>query len=76
MDERIVQFIAALRAGGVRISLAESQDAFHAIEQMGVQNRDTFRLSLRSTLIKDAKDLPRFEQIFPLFFQPGGIPRC
>jgi uncharacterized protein with von Willebrand factor type A (vWA) domain len=74
MDQRIVQFIAALRAGGVRVSLAESEDAFHAIEQLGVQDRDTFRLSLRATLIKDSKDLPRFEKLFPLFFQPGEIP--
>jgi uncharacterized protein len=74
MDQRIVQFIAALRAGGVRISLAESEDAFHAIEQIGIQDRDTFRLSLRSTLIKDSKDLLHFDQLFPLFFQPGDIP--
>ena len=74
MDQRIVQFIAALRAGGVRVSLAESEDAFHAIEHMGIQDRDTFRISLRSTLIKDSRDIPRFEQLFPLFFQPGETP--
>ncbi len=27
MEERIVRFISALRAGGVRVSLAESADA-------------------------------------------------
>ena len=27
MEDRIVQFIAGLRAAGVRVSLAESQDA-------------------------------------------------
>ena len=62
MDQRIVQFIAALRAGGVRISLAESEDAFHAIEHLGIHNQDAFRLSLRTTLVKDFKDLPRFDQ--------------
>ena len=56
MDLRIVQFIAALRASGVRISLAESEDAFRAIEQMGVQEREAFRISLRATLVKDAED--------------------
>ena len=36
MEERIVRFITALRAGGVRVSLAESADAFRAVEQLGV----------------------------------------
>jgi uncharacterized protein with von Willebrand factor type A (vWA) domain len=57
MDQRIAQFIAALRASGVRVSLAESADAFKAIEEMGVKDRDTFRISLRTTLVKEAKDL-------------------
>jgi uncharacterized protein len=74
MDQRIVQFIAALRAGGVRISLAESEDAFHAIQHLGIHDPNTFRLSLRTTLVKDSKDLPRFDELFPLFFQPGEIP--
>jgi hypothetical protein len=47
MDARIVHFIAALRASGVRISLAESEDAMHAIDQLGVEDRELFRVSLR-----------------------------
>ncbi len=74
MDQRIVQFIAALRASGVRVSLAESKDAFEAIQHMGVAERETFRISLRSSLIKNAKDLPQFEQLFPLFFHSGQPP--
>lgn len=74
MDERIAQFIAALRASGVRISLAESADAFQAIEQLGVQDRDMFRLSLRSTLVKEARDLGTFEKLFPMFFQSSQPP--
>lgn len=74
MDQRIAQFIAALRASGVRISLAESADAFRAIEQMGVQDRDLFRISLRATLVKEASDLQIFEKLFPLFFQSSAPP--
>lgn len=70
MEERMVKFIAALRSAGVRISLAESADAFLAVDELGVQNRENFRLSLRSTLVKDATNLPVFEELFPLFF--GG----
>jgi uncharacterized protein with von Willebrand factor type A (vWA) domain len=68
MEDRIVRFIAALRAGGVRVSLAESADAFRAVENLGVEEREAFRLSLRATLVKDANSLPIFEELFPLFF--------
>ncbi len=39
-----------------------------AIEQLGVRDRDTFRLSLRSTLIKDAEAFPTFEELFERYF--------
>jgi len=68
MDERMIRFISALRASGVRISLAESADAFQAVDRIGVQDREQFRLSLRATLIKDAGCLPVFDELFPLFF--------
>jgi uncharacterized protein with von Willebrand factor type A (vWA) domain len=74
MENRIVKFIAALRGGGVRISLAESADAFVAVDNLGIQDREAFRLSLRATLVKEAKDLPTFEELFPLFFDGGDAP--
>ncbi|MEP7134055.1 MAG: VWA domain-containing protein [Chloroflexota bacterium] len=74
MESRILQLIAALRASGVRVSLAESAEAFSAVDLMGIQNREEFRLSLRATLIKDVKDLPTFEKLFPLFFGSGQPP--
>jgi uncharacterized protein len=75
MDQRIVQFIAALRASGVRVSLAESADAFQAIDELGVMDRDLFRIALRSTLVKESKDFPQFDRLFPLFFQTDEPPR-
>ena len=74
MEERIIQFISALRAKGVRVSLAESADAFSAVDSLGVQHRERFRLSLRATLIKDASDLPIFDELFPLFFGAAAAP--
>lgn len=74
MEERIVRFIAALRAGGVRVSLAESADALSAVDLLGVQDRETFKLSLRATLVKEMEGLPVFEELFPLFFGSGDIP--
>jgi uncharacterized protein with von Willebrand factor type A (vWA) domain len=75
MDQRIVQFVAALRASGVRVSLAESADAFQALEKMGISDRNTFRFTLRATLVKENKDQPIFEKLFPLFFQGTEPPR-
>lgn len=74
METRIVQFISALRASGVRVSLAESEDAFNAVNMMGIKSREDFRLSLRATLIKDAGGIPVFEELFPLFFGSSSVP--
>lgn len=74
MEERVLQFINALRNGGVRISLAESADAFRATREMGIMDRETFRLSLRSTLVKEVHGLPTFDELFPLFFDSADAP--
>jgi uncharacterized protein with von Willebrand factor type A (vWA) domain len=74
VDQRIVEFIAGLRAAGVRVSLAESADAFRAIEHLGIQDRDLFRAAMRTTLVKDATDTPTFERLFPIYFGSGGPP--
>jgi hypothetical protein len=74
MEERMIRFITALRAGGVRISLAESADAFRAVDMLGAQERNDFRLSLRSTLVKDANHLQVFDELFPLFFDTTDAP--
>src|SRR5512140_249773 len=74
MDQRIVEFVEGLRAAGVRVSLAESADAFRAIEHMGIADRDLFRSALRTTLVKDSVDTPTFERLFPLYFGGGGPP--
>ncbi len=74
MEDRIIKFISALRASGVRVSLAESADAFTAVQEIGIREREAFRLSLRSTLVKEAKDIPTFEELFPLFFDTSETP--
>ncbi len=74
MESRILQLISALRSSGVRISLSESSEAFSAVDLMGIHDREQFRLSLRTTLIKDARDLPIFDKLFPLFFGKGQPP--
>ncbi len=74
MDDRIVEFIQALRASGVRVSLAESADSMRAIQQMGITDRALFKAALRTTLVKEHADFPIYEQLFPAFFNVGTPP--
>ena len=72
MEQRVIEFIRGMRAAGVRISLAESIDAMHAVGVLGIQDKSIFRESLRATLVKDSDDRPVFEELFPLYFGGGG----
>ncbi|MBC8161238.1 MAG: VWA domain-containing protein [Roseiflexaceae bacterium] len=74
MDDRLVEFIAALRAAGVRVSIAESADALRAMAAAGIRDRELFRLALRSTLVKEVRDHEQFDELFPSFFGAGAPP--
>lgn len=74
MDKRMVDFIRALRAAGVRISLAESIDAMNGVDEVGVNDREQFRSAMKTTLVKEAKDHDKFEYFFPLFFSANQPP--
>lgn len=74
MDDRIIEFIAGLRAAGVRISVAESADALRAIAATGVIDRECFRIAIQATLVKEANDAKTFERLFPLYFGVGAPP--
>ena len=74
MDNRIVEFIRGLRAAGVRVSLAESVDALHAVETLGITDKEVFRSLLRTTLVKESSSFAAFEELFPLYFGSGGPP--
>lgn len=68
MEERILRFVGALRGRGVRVSLAESLEAFQAVQMLGIADKETFRISLRAAMIKDQPSLPIFDELFPMFF--------
>jgi len=69
MQKRMIEFVRALRAAGVRVSLAESQDAMFAVDHSGVRNQATFKSSMKATLVKNHRDQPIFDYFFPLFFK-------
>jgi uncharacterized protein with von Willebrand factor type A (vWA) domain len=68
MDDQLVRFIAHLRSAGVRISLAESQDAARALAQLPEMDPEWFRTALEATLVKEHTDQPIFDRLFPLYF--------
>lgn len=72
MDDRIIEFVRGLRAAGVRVSMAESVDAMRAVEVLGVTDKELFRQSMRTTLVKESDDFAVFEELFPLYFGSGG----
>jgi len=74
MEDRLIEFVQALRGAGVRVSLAESADCMRALEALGVEDREAFRSALRTTLVKEHPDFPTFDRLFPIFFSVGAPP--
>lgn len=74
MEQRMVEFIRALRAAGVRISISESQDAMFGVDEVGINDIEHFRDTMKATLVKEHRDQPTFEHFFPLFFSSNQPP--
>ena len=78
LSELLLDFIAALRAAGVRISVAESLDAVRAVGIGGLAPT-RMREALRASLIKDEADSPVFDRVFADYFaapqRGSGSPR-
>ena len=68
MIESLVRFVGALREAGVPVSVSESVDASRAIEYIPLEQRDSFRSALATTLVKRDGHLPVFGTLFDLYF--------
>ena len=68
MQQKIIDFTNLLRKSGVRVSVAEAIDAFEALDQLPLEDREIFRDALRSTMVKRGDDIPTFDQLFELFW--------
>ena len=69
MDDTVLRFATVLRERGVRLSVAEVEDAARAVAAVGVTRREPVRLALEAALVKDGRDLPVFGELFDLFFR-------
>jgi hypothetical protein len=72
MDDKIVEFTALLRANGLRVSMSEHLDAFHALVELGIGDRQAFKDGLRATMVKRSIDVPVYDELFDLFFSGLG----
>jgi len=68
MDQRILEFIGDLRRAEIRISPSEALDALAATAEVGLEDRETFKTALASTLVKEGRDRETFDRIFNLYF--------
>jgi uncharacterized protein len=72
MDAKIVDFTALLRANGLRVSMSEHLDAFHALAELGIGERQAFKDALRAAMVKRAVDVPVYDELFDLYFSGLG----
>ncbi len=69
--DQVVNFIAALRTAGIRISVSESIDALRAVAAAGFE-RVTMREAMAAALIKDEADRIIFDDAFARFFSASA----
>jgi uncharacterized protein with von Willebrand factor type A (vWA) domain len=68
MQRKIVEFGNLLRKSGVRVSMAESIDAFRALDELSLDDREVFKDALRASMVKRGDDVRTFDQLFDLFW--------
>lgn len=68
MQAPLLRFFQALRDAGVRVSVAESIDAFNAVAVTGFADRDALKDALGLVLAKTLPEKALFAECFDLFF--------
>ena len=68
MDRTLANFIRALRNAEVRVSTAETLDAFGAVQLVGYRDRALLKRSLSLALPKTADEKEAFDACFDQFF--------
>ena len=68
MQRPLEDFIRALRAAEVRVSVAETMEAHEVVAMIGYGNRDLLKDSLSITLAKTVGEKERFSDSFDMFF--------
>lgn len=76
LQERLVDFVTALRTKGIMIGTGETVDAAEAITRLGLDERNILREGLAGTLTRKHSQRGTFDEIFDIYFPPRvGRPR-
>jgi uncharacterized protein with von Willebrand factor type A (vWA) domain len=68
MQRKILEFANLLRQSGLRVSVSEAIDAFKALDELSLADRDVFRDALRASLVKRGDDIATYDQLFDLYW--------
>jgi len=69
VEVTFARFVAALRNADVRVSPAETLDAFDVVSRVGIGDKDLLKDALALTVAKSRDDKARFDDTFERFFQ-------
>ncbi|MEZ4330470.1 MAG: hypothetical protein R3F35_01860 [Myxococcota bacterium] len=68
MQKKVIAFTNLLRKSGIRVSVAEGIDAFNALDELSLDDREIFRDALRTAMVKRGDDIPAYDELFDLFW--------
>jgi hypothetical protein len=68
VQKKVVEFTNLLRKAGVRVSVSETLDAFLALDEMPLEDRELFKDALRTTMVKISDDIPTYDRLFDLYW--------
>lgn len=66
--DRVLLFIAALRAAGVTATQSEAIDAFHMVQHIDLQDRHVFQEGLAAVTVTSQAARRTFDELFELWF--------
>lgn len=69
MEVTFARFVSALRNADVRVSPAETLDAFDVVSRVGIADKDLLKDALALTVAKSREEKARFDDTFDRFFQ-------
>ena len=69
----LVEFLRAARRAGIAVSVAESIEAFAAVDLIGYEDRQTVKDALRLVIAKSDEERDRFDECFERFFGIGNF---
>jgi hypothetical protein len=68
MQKKIIEFTNLLRKSGIRVSVAEGIDAFNALDELSLDDREVFRDALRAAMVKRGDEIATYDELFDLFW--------